>query len=176
VGQFFNESGEFTLSKKQEKKDAAEAAAKELRELSSKSNLFSGRKIERSPEEEYENYADSVRADAWLEYVLTGRPSAMATYLAAGGPVDDDIRDIIVDMLRGKTELLNEGGKDHWEDYGVYSRVSSLMLFTGVGVMEACREYIRINGKAIEEKTVWEQYKRGEKIFGGDDPLMVRNK
>ncbi len=114
--------------------------------------------------------------NAWEEFLMTGSPFAMAIYLESGGDIDDDIRQILVDILRNGPTLKTRGGKNFWRDYITYNQVELLMSQTPPKVSKtgACKIYAEQTHQEL--RTVERQYERGEKIYGPDCDIFRRVK
>ncbi len=96
---------------------------------------------------QYQAYLADRQTDAWLEFLMTGRPSALAAYLEYKGEVDDDIRNVLIEILRNGPHKNNKGGRDSWRDYTTYVTVKSIML-RGTGIKKACQEFVEITDPA----------------------------
>jgi len=82
------------------------------------------------------------QADAWQEFLMTGRPSALADYLRYEGDVDEHVRAALIAVLRGQEPLLNKGGRDPWRDYRAFLKVGTIERSERVSKTEACRRYL----------------------------------
>jgi hypothetical protein len=108
--------------------------------------------------------------DAWEEYLMTGRPEALARFVELGGEIDDGVRELISAHLRGERPIKYANRSDHWRDYEVYSEVQLVITSTGFGVMEACEKFVLDRGKftrddnnfAEEVHKIYQQAQRGE--------------
>jgi hypothetical protein len=115
--------------------------------------------------EEWENYLDSRRWDAWAEFVMDGTPSVLADFIELDGEVVGQVRDAVIEVLRnGPGE--NPGGRKRWRDYQAHVAIGLIMAFEEVNFTEACRRYAE---KTCQElRTVQQQYHRGDRIFGNN--------
>jgi hypothetical protein len=128
--------------------------------------------MENSNHEQQRKAFDTDRqADSWQEFLMTGRPSALATYLQNNGPVDEHVRAALIDTLRNGPALINRGGRDSWRDYTAFVAINLLTTWEHVGKTEACRRYAERSNQEL--RTVEIQYQRGEKIFGPESDLFA---
>lgn len=141
---------------------------------------------EKIPEELAEMVQSGLLDDAWLEYLTTGKSSALAKYVELGGEIDDEMRQTIASHLRGEQHLSDTSGVHHanrskyWEDYIVYSKVRDMMLSGNLGVMEACRELVLRQSNITENdqgfeaavRQVYQQQMRGSKVETKDGPVF----
>lgn len=111
------------------------------------------------------------QSDAWEEFLMSGRPTALANFLQHGGEVDQEVRDILIDILRNDPKLLNKGGRDRWRDYTTFVAIK-LIFLGGVNKTEACRRYAEETNQ--EQRTVEMRYDRGEKIYSSESDLFVK--
>ena len=74
--------------------------------------------------------------DAWEEYLMTGKSGALARYVASGGEIDDDVRELIAAELLKERPIKRSNRSDHWRDYTVYVDVRRKMLLNKIGVIE----------------------------------------
>ena len=116
-------------------------------------------------------YLADRQTDAWEEFLMTGRPPALADYLQFEGEVDDEVRSILIDILRNGPRLINKGGRDSWRDYTAYVEIKMIAL-RGNSKTEACRRYAEKTNQEL--RTVEQQYERGSKIYGTDSDLFER--
>ena len=120
---------------------------------------------------EYAAYLSGRQTDAWEEFLMTGRPSAIADYLQLQGEVDREIRDILIDILRNGPRLINKGGRNSWRDYTTYVSVKCSNL-GDVSKTEACRRYAEKTNQEL--RAVELQYDRGSKLYVPECDLFVR--
>ena len=120
---------------------------------------------------QYAAYLADRQTDAWEEFLMTGRPSALADYLQFQGEVDDGIREILIDILRNGPRLINKGGRDSWRDYTTYVGVKGIAL-GDVSKTEACRRYAEKTNQEL--RAVELQYDRGSKLYGPECDLFVK--
>lgn len=112
---------------------------------------------------EYEAYLDNgPRADAWAEFVMTGKSSALADYLSMNGEFDEHVRNMVITVLR-EGPFKNPGGKNLWRDYKTYCEIKGIMFKSKCSLRQA--QLIFCNGTGQELRTVQLQYKRGEAVF-----------
>ena len=110
----------------------------------------------------YAAYLADRQSDAWTEFAMTGRPSALAAYLEAEGEVDDPIGRILIDILRNGPVENNAGGKDRWRDYVTYVEVR-LVALRDLSKTAACKQYADKTNQEL--RAVEKQYERGSKVF-----------
>jgi hypothetical protein len=111
-----------------------------------------------------------ISDEAWEEYLMSGKPEALARFLDLGGEFGDDVREIVVALLRNERPVKYENRSDHWRDYSVYSDVRTLMLQRKCGVMDACKQYVLGKGALTREsmffeeevRKVYQQFQRGK--------------
>jgi hypothetical protein len=118
----------------------------------------------------YQSHLDDRQADAWMEFVVSGTPSALAAYLGAGGEVTDTVRRVLIDILRNDHRENNVGGKNRWRDGVTHDEVNSIMLSGGVSKTEACRRYAKRTNQ--EQRTVELQFDRGSKVFSSQSDVF----
>lgn len=112
----------------------------------------------------------------WAEFVMSGRPAALAEYLRVGGEIDDAVRQILIDILRNCSVKKTEGRKDRYRDYMTYFHVgqkttprfkvvgtSISTTSKGLSKTAACQLYAEETGQEL--RAVEKQYERGSKIF-----------
>lgn len=128
-------------------------------------------------EEERQAYFLDRAADAWQEFVLNSRPSALAKYLKAGGEVDEDVRSALIELLKDDPRG-NPGGAKPFRDFETYVsvnlmvRVDNLSRALNAGdspkgkkklsTRQALIRYAEMTNQEL--RTVEMRYKRGEKI------------
>ena len=111
------------------------------------------------------------QSDAWEEFLMTGRPTALADYLQSEGPVDDGVRKLLIEILRNGPSLINKGGRDYWRDYLTFVYVN-LKRSDCISKTKACRLYAEETNQ--ERRTVELQYERGRKIYGPESDLFTK--
>ena len=99
----------------------------------------------------------------WADFSETGKPSGLALYLEAGGEIDEQIRQIIIDILRHGPRKNSRGGKNLPRDNRVYSIVNFIKMSLKITKTAACRKYAEQTNQ--EQRTVEEQYKKGREIW-----------
>lgn len=131
---------------------------------------------------EYLAHLYGMQDEAWEEFLMTGRPAALAKYLEAEGEVDESVRNILIAILKYGPKLINRGGRDSWRDYLTYIEVNDLTrqyIETDrhdgekprpVSHTEACRLYAAKTNREL--RAVEKQYERGEKIYGPNSDLF----
>lgn len=115
---------------------------------------------------EKESFEADRQADAWQEFLVTGRPGALADYLKYNGPVDDGVRHAIIDILMKKSALLRKGKRNSWRDYKTFVQIDMFCLIEGISKTRACARYAKLTRQAL--RTVEIQYERGKRISDMD--------
>ncbi|RWC07590.1 MAG: hypothetical protein EOS51_27280 [Mesorhizobium sp.] len=114
-------------------------------------------------------YLADRQADAWMEFLMTGRPTALAEYLHYHGPVDTDVRAALIATLRAPA-LENKGGRDSWRDYQTFVAINVIVTSAGVSKTEACRRHAAELNQELRRVEL--QYQRGAKIFSAESDLF----
>jgi hypothetical protein len=132
------------------------------------------------------NLRDELAEEAMLEFRLDGRPAALAKYLHVGGAVTDEVREVLIELLRDHPAGL-PGGRRPARDWTTYMEVefirkqasidqalaqladedkgSSSVPARKLSLRKAQEEYARRTNREL--RTVQLQYERGMKIDQG---------
>lgn len=114
-------------------------------------------------DEEIAHWRIDRSSEAWEEFVLSGRPSALAKYLEVGGEIDEHIKQLLIDILRHGPKENNAGGKDLYRDSVAFHTICRISELEEIGKTAACRKYAEQTNQEL--RTVEEQYRRGREIW-----------
>jgi len=89
-----------------------------------------------SSDEERDVYQNYRANDAWMKFIMNGQPSALAEYLRFGGKVDDQVRDILVELLRDDPRG-NRGGSKPFRDMETYSSVNLILTLDKIALKKS---------------------------------------
>lgn len=110
--------------------------------------------------EEYEAAHNvELQLDAWNEFAMTGKSSALAKYLSLDGEFDDDVRKMVIKILKDGP-FSQQGGADLWRDYKTYLEIRSIMRQRDCTLRNA-RDLFR-DQTSQELRTVEKQYQRAD--------------
>lgn len=110
------------------------------------------------------------RDDAWERFLISEKPDALAEYLAARGEVDDNVRKILIDILRNGPTENNSGGKDRYRDLDTYRNVNYMINIQNLGKTKACQIYAERTNQ--EQRTVELQFDRGSKVYSPESDIF----
>lgn len=130
--------------------------------------FFKGAPPQLSPEKEAEWERERYRDLVWENFIFSGEPETLATYLELGGEIDDQVRSTLVSILRGKHKPNNKGGKNARRDAEAFLAVKLIMVETGlngeeVSKTEACKRHAKATNQEL--RAVEKQYERGKLIL-----------
>lgn len=114
-----------------------------------------------------EEFLGELQSQAWEDYTITGKSTAMAAYLAADGAVDLEVRQILIDLLLNGSKDDRTGGRDDGRDVNTYKEVLLLKMAEGCSKTEACRRFA--NRYNQELRTVEVRYARGRELLKTND-------
>lgn len=112
-------------------------------------------------DDEIAHWREDRASGAWEEFVLSGRPGALARYLEAGGEIDEEVKQLLIDILRHGPKN-GASRKDQYRDFVAFVDIRIIALSEDLTKTAACRKYAEQTNQ--EQRTVELQYKRGSEI------------
>ncbi len=118
--------------------------------------------------EEYEAAHNvELQLDAWNEFAMTGKSSALAKYLSLDGEFDDDVRKMVIKILLDGP-FHRPGGANLWRDYEAYAAINRIRMETVIlkgkcTLQQAQEEFRKKPKKGL--RTVQLQYRRAEALL-----------